>query len=244
MPFTRLRVRFPDYLRNLYVPFSSVYFPFVARQYALVGKQRASESLNAAIRFVAFATLFGAAVAVLFGREILQTVFTDKYSGSAPVFVVLMFNLSIALISNVMGNTLVAAGDTQKPPIINAFNAGASWLGSFLLIPVFGLIGACVANTIGTTVALPLNRYFLRRSVKLMDRPYLKPLALFCAWSLLVIVIRPNSPLIRVGFLVGYLLGCVLWSIVTKEDITLLVAASGIGSWPQVRRLGLWLSRL
>jgi len=34
-------------------------------------------------------------------------------------FVILMLNLSVALVSNVMGTTLVATGIQQKPMIIN-----------------------------------------------------------------------------------------------------------------------------
>jgi O-antigen/teichoic acid export membrane protein len=187
-------------------------------------------------------TLLGTAIAALFGRDILQLVFTQKYSSSAPVFTILMFNLSIALISNVMGNTLVAVGDTQKPAIINFFNAVVSWVGSFLLVPMYALVGASVANTIGTAVAFPLNRYFLHKRIGLEDMPYLKPIIFLSVWGLLVFIIKPEMPLIKAAFLVVYILGCIFLSIVTKADIALLIAGSGISSWPRLRKLRLWIS--
>ena len=236
--------KIPDYLRNLYEPFKSVYYPFVSKRYSLEGRHQAGAFMNDSIRFVAFVTLFGAVIATLFGREILQFIFTQKYSSSAPVFVLLMFNLSIALISNVMGTTLVAVGDTQKPPIINFFNAVASWLGSILLIPVLALVGASIANTIGTAVAFPLNRYFLRKRLDLMDAQYLKPLVLFFVWSALVFIIRPELLIIKIVFLLAFILACVFLSIVTKKDVAFLVEGSGITSWPPLRNLGLWISRL
>jgi O-antigen/teichoic acid export membrane protein len=236
--------KIPDYLRNLYEPFRSVYYPVISKRYSLEERHQASAFMNDSVRFVSFVTLLGVVIATLFGREILQLIFTQKYSSSAPVFILLMFNLSIALISNVMGTTLVAIGDTQKPPIINFFNAIASWLGSILLIPIFALVGASIANTIGTAVAFPLNRYFLRKRIELMDAPYLKPLVLFFVWSALVFIVKPELLIIKIVFLAAFVVACIFFSIVTKKDVAFLVDGSGITSWPLFYKLGLWLSKL
>ncbi|MBC7876529.1 MAG: flippase [Anaerolineales bacterium] len=235
--------KIPDYLRNLYEPFKSVYYPVISKRYSLDEPHQAAAFMNDSIRFVAFVTLLGVVITTLFGKEILQFIFTQKYSSSAPIFVLLMLNLSIALISNVMGTTLVAVGDTQKPPIINFFNAIASWLGSILLIPTFGLVGASIANTFGTAIGFPLNRYFLRKRINLQDAPYLKPLILFCIWSALVFVIKPEFLIMKIAFLITFICACVFLSIVTKRDIAFLVDGSGISSWPPLHKFGLWLSR-
>lgn len=235
--------KIPDYLRNLYEPFKSVYYPFVSKRYSLDGRQQAGAFMNDSIRFVAFVTLLGAVIATLFGREILQLIFTQKYSSSAPVFVLLMINLSIALISNVMGTTLVAVGDTKKPAIINFFNAVASWLGSILLTPLFALVGASIANTIGTVVAFPLNRYFLQKRIDMKDAPYLKPIVLFCVWGALVFIFKPELLLIKVVFLFVFLLACVFFSIITRKDIVLLVESSSTILAP-FHKLRLWISKL
>ena len=236
--------KIPDYLRNLYDPFKSVYYPIISKHYSLDEKQQAVEFMNDSIRFVAFVTLLGVAITTLFGKEILQLLFTQKYSASAPVFVILMFNLSISLIQNVMGTTLVAMGDTQKPPVINFFNAITSWLGSILLTPVFALIGASIGNTIGTAVAGPLNRYFLRKRIDLKDAPYLKPLILYFVWSGLVFMIKPELLLMKIAFLVAFIAACAFLSIITLKDIAFLVEDSGITSWPPFHKLGLWFSKL
>ena len=235
--------KIPDYLRNLYDPFKAVYYPYISKRYALDGSSRASKFTNDAVRFVSFVTLFGVVIATLFGREILQLIFTDKYSSSAPVFVLLMINLSLALISNVMGTTLVAVGESKKPVIINFFNAIVSWAGSFLLSPLLGLMGAGIGNTLGTIVAFPLNRNFLRKKMELKDAPYLKPLFLSLLWGLLVYVVKPDSLLIKVVLLGVYVVASFMLSIVTKDDLIILAEGSGITSWPIVHRLGLWISR-
>ena len=236
--------KIPDNLRSFFDPFSSVYYPFIAKRYQLQGRQNASPFLNDAVRFVAFVTLLGTAIAVLFGRDILQLVFTNKYSAAAPFFVILMLNLSVALVSNVMGTTLVATGDSQKPMIINVFNAIASWAGSLLLVPKFGLMGAAVANTVGTLVAYPLNRFFLRRRIDLKDAPYLKPFILFTAWGVLVYIINPGSFLMKVALLIVFLAASAILSIITKQDIQLLFESSGLESRFPFKNLVLWVSKL
>ena len=233
----------PDNLRTFYGPFIQVYFPFISKRYVLEGQQQASNLLNDALRFVAFVTLFGTAIAVLFGQAIIQLLFSNKYVSVAPIFVLLMINLSVALISNVMGTTIVGVGDSQKPMIINSFNAVASWLGSILLIPLYALFGAAVANTLGTVVAYPLNRYFLRKRIQLKDAAYLKPIFLFLAWGLVVIVVKPASLLMKVGFLLAFLLASVFLSIVTKEDMARLIEGSGMNRWGLFKKLEIWFSK-
>ena len=235
--------KIPDNLRGLYNPFISVYFPFISKRYDLDSREHASDLLNDAVRFVAFVTLLGTAIAILFGQAIIQFLFSGKYVSSAPIFALLMFNLSISLISNVMGTTLVGVGDPQKPMIINSFNAVISWLACVLLIPVYALLGAAAGNTLGTMVAYPLNQFFLRRKINLKDAAHLKPIALFCFWGILVYWVRPDSLLMKISLLAVFLLASVLLSIVTRDDIARLVNGSGINAWRPFQELKIWITK-
>lgn len=231
--------KIPDQLRSLYEPFRAVYYPFLTKRYELEDRKKASNLLNDSMRFVAFVTLLGTAIAVIFSKDIIRLLFSEKYLSSAPVFVILMINLSIALVSNVMGTTLVAVGDSSKPLIINSFNAIISLVGSILLIPGYQIIGAAVANTAGTTVAYPLNVFFLRRRINFSNAAFLKPVALLSVWSILVILIKPESIYLKTGFLIAFLAGCFLFSIITREDIFLLAQGLGIFNWKLLRRFGI-----
>jgi PST family polysaccharide transporter len=235
--------KIPDYLRNLFEPFVSVYYPFFGKRYALEGQQQASRLLNDAIRFVAFSTIFGAVIAVSFGHDIIRLLFSEKYMASAPIFAILMINQSIVLSGNLLGYSLVAVGDSDKPVIINTFNAIVSWLGSVLLVPAYALFGAAVANALGTLVAFPLNRHFLRRRIKLMDILYLKPFILFFFWSVLVFLINPQLLLVKFAFLVVFLLASVFLSIIKKDDIVILLEGSGASAWLPLKKLVIWVSK-
>jgi len=220
--------KIPDNLRVLYEPFRSVYYPFLVKKYKLEDRTQASKLLMDAVRFVAFIMILGTAITVLFSREIIVLLFSDKYSASAPVFVILMINLSLALISNVMGTSIVAVGDTKKPMIINTFNAVISLIGSVLFIPGFRIIGAALANTFGTAFAYPLNLFFLRRKIELSTWINLKLFTLFGVWSLLVIFVKPESILVKLLFLLIFLAASYVLSIFTREDINIMLKGSGL----------------
>jgi O-antigen/teichoic acid export membrane protein len=222
--------KIPDSLRAFYQPFVSVYYPFLAKIYSQEDHVKASKLVNDSTRLVAIITIFGTAIVALFSKEIIRIVFSEKYLPSAPVFLLLMINLSIALISNVMGTSLVSVGDSQKPLIINIFNSFGSWLGCVLLIPPFNIIGAAIATTLGTALTYPPTIYFLQRKIDLKNTSYLKSGVLFCVWSLLVFLIQPVSFLMRIGFLIAFVLASYFLSIITKNDIVLLAEGSGIFS--------------
>lgn len=236
--------KIPDNLRTLYESFRQVYYPFLAKRYALEDKRHASKLLNDSTRFVAFFTLLGAVITIVFGQDIIRLFFSEKYLPSAPIFMILMLNLSIALVSNVMGTTLVAVGDSQKPLIINIINAATSWLGCILLIPPFSILGAAIATTFGTALTYPPTIYFLRRKIDLKNAAYLKPGVLFCVWGLLVFLIKPVSFLIEIGFLIAFVLANFFLSIITKNDIVLLAEGSGIASWKPTQKIFSWISKI
>ncbi len=235
--------KIPDNLRLLYEPFRSVFYPFLSKRYKLEDQKHASNLLNDSLRFVAFIMVFGAAISVLFSKEIISLLFSDTYLPCSPVFVVLMINLSIALISNVMGTTFPAIGDSVTPTIINILNAIISLLGSILLIPGFRIMGAAIANTTGTALTYPPTIVLLRRKIDLLNISYLKPLALFCGWGALVFISKPGSVLIKFGFLLLFLAASFFFSIITKGDVLLLFEGSGISSWKLFRKFGIWLTK-
>jgi O-antigen/teichoic acid export membrane protein len=235
--------KIPDYLRNFYEPFRSVYYPFMSKHYVLDGRQQASKLLNDSVRFVAFITLFGTVIAILFGQEIIRLVFSDKYLSSAPIFALLMFNLSISLTQNVMGTTIVAAGDTQKPMIVNIFNAVGSWLGSVVLVPLYAILGAGIGTTIGTTMAYPLNVFFLKRRIDLAHASYLKPTGLFFVWGLIVLLLNPTSIWLKTLMLMLFLSASFVFHIVSKEDIGRLLEGSGLVLKGPLSKVLLWMTR-
>jgi O-antigen/teichoic acid export membrane protein len=235
--------RIPDSLRQLYEPFRSVYFAFISRLYALREQYQLERLLNESMRVISFGTLLGAAIALLFAKDIIGLVFSTRYLPSAPVFALLMINLSVALVANMMGTSLVAMGDSDKPAIINIAHTGASLLSTVLLIPPFGIMGAAVASMLGILAVYPLSMIFLRRRAPNVGvTPYLKPLLIFFCWAALGLLLKPATFLPRTGFVAFFLLLCLLLSVITKTDVSILLRELRVTSWGPIKRL--WPGRV
>lgn len=228
--------KIPDSLRQLYEPFRAVYFSFSSKLYADGDLKRAARLLNDSTRLIAFSAIVGTGLALLFGEEIVNLVFSAKYRDSAPVFGVLMFNLSVALIGNLLGTTLVTVGEVDKPVIVNLCNAVVSILAVALLSPMWGVMGAAIGATLGTVAVFPVMMIFLRKRIDATAASYLKPLGIFGIWAVLAIVLHPAGYVAKVGMLVLLLVLCVLLSVVTKNDLQVLLVGSGITSWKPLRR--------
>jgi O-antigen/teichoic acid export membrane protein len=236
--FYEIARRIPDSLRKLYEPFRSVYFAVLSRLFALRKEDEVAALLNESIRVVSVGTLLGSVVAILFGRDIIVAVFSGKYLSSAPAFSLLMINLSIALVGNVLGTSLVAMGDSEKPAIINVVHTAVSVLGAVLLIPSMGIMGAAAASLVGVVSAYPLSMAFVRRrATSIGVGPYLKQVAVFSSWVGLALVLRPTDLLPRMGLLLLFAVLCVVFSIVSKSDLTVVVAEVRGTSWEPVKRL-------
>jgi stage V sporulation protein B len=229
--------KIPDSLRQLYEPFRSVYFAFSSKLFALEDRNKSARLLNDSARLIALGTILGAAIALLYGKDIIQLIFSDKYLPSAPIFVLLMVNLSLSLVGNVLGTSLVSVGESDKPAIVNLFNAVGSLLGCLLLTPVWGVIGAAIGTTFGTVAVFPAMMVFLRRRIDAKVMPYLKPMLIFCVWAALALLLRPGGFLAKSGFIALFLLLCAFLSVVTKDDLMFLLVGSGVTSGGPLRRL-------
>lgn len=228
--------KIPDSLARLYEPFRAVYFVFSSQLYALENKNKAARLLNDSARLVAFATAFGAAVALLFGKDIIQLTFSAKYLASAPLFVLLMVNLSASLVGNVLGTSLVAVGEPDKPAIVNIFNMIVSFLGCMLFTPIWGITGAAIGNLLGTASVYPPMMFFLRKKIDAKVIPYLKPIVILCVWAALLLLLKPISLMVKSGSIVVFLFACMLLSVVTKNDLKLLLSETGLSKWGPIRK--------
>lgn len=219
--------KIPESLGGFYEAFRSVFLSFIARLYALGERTEAAEMVNHSNRLISLVVMFGSLIALLFGEEIITLLFSQAYLTSVPVFVLLMIGLNISIIDYTLGYSLVAVDETKKTVVINAILATASLLGSRLLIPPFGTVGAASARLIGFVVANPFYIIFLRPKLNVVAWPYLKPILLFALCWLVTFFWPPNlvgSLLLLVGF------GVASWfaTVITRTDLSTVVAEAAI----------------
>jgi O-antigen/teichoic acid export membrane protein len=214
--------RLPDGLGQLYDAFRSVYFSYMSR-FLVTGEQhRAISLLSHSTRLVAFLGSFAALVAVVFGVEIISLLFSKKYLEAVPIFTTLMIGFVVSRVSNVLGTSLVAAGDSKRPAVINVVHSIVSLLGNFILIPQFGAVGAALASLIGSIITNPLNFASLRSHLDIKLELYLKPILIFLGFLLISFFLESNVLLLKLLLLLSFSLTCYYFSVILKNDIIVL----------------------
>jgi O-antigen/teichoic acid export membrane protein len=228
----------PGKVRQLYESFRTVYFPNFTSLIVRKDRRRADKLLNTTLRGVTFLTALATVLVFVFQRELILLFFSDQYLDIGPILVLSMFSLSFALIGNVLGYSAVAAGNSRAPAATNVVNMTFTVVGNLTLVPLFGVIGAVLAGLIGRTAAIPVNVWFVRGSD-------LSPKVVGCVKLLLFLGVlggvawwlQPESWIARLPFLLAFVVGSFLLSIVGLADIRALW--DGILQ-PCVQRLRKW----
>jgi len=215
--------RIPDSSRRMFESFRAVYFPNISELFAKKKYTEAENVLNASLRLISFLTIFVALVALLFQKEIICLLFSDRYLESAPTLSILMLSLSIGLIGNVLGTSLVAFGQSDKPAKINLVNTITNVVGNVIMIPIFGFIGAAYAALISRCATNPLNVWFLKKAgIRVEISQYLKPIIVFGVPWFLFVFFKPENIIIKLSLLISFFIFCILLSIIKKKDISVL----------------------
>ena len=155
--------RLPQGIIRLSEAYYAVYHPSLTTRFARGERVAASQLIAQSLRLFGFGLLFLTWGTVLFGREAIVLLFRARYADAAPALVVIMLSLSLATSINLMGYALTASGQPTRSFGVNLLRSTISFGGDFLLIPVFGFIGAAYATLISQLVAAPLAWWFLHR---------------------------------------------------------------------------------
>ena len=163
-------------------------------------------------------------ISVTFGKEIILLLFSPQYLSVYPIFVLLMVGLSLNVLENTLGYSLVAIGEPEKPLIVNIVRAVFSLIGNLIFIPINGLIGAALVRILSNIVATPLDMFFLvkrRFIVKISE--YIKPLIIFGTNSAIFYLFSSPSIFIKLGVIALFIVSCLMTSVITKEDFLAII---------------------
>jgi O-antigen/teichoic acid export membrane protein len=111
-----------------------------------------------------------------------------------------------------------------------------SFLGCMLFTPIWGITGAAIGNLLGTASVYPPMMFFLRKKIDAKVIPYLKPIVILCVWAALLLLLKPISLMVKSGSIVVFLFACMLLSVVTKNDLKLLLSETGLSKWGPIRK--------
>ena len=213
--------KIPESLMQMYSVFISVYFPISANLYASDQKEKTEKVLNSSTRILSFLTIFATLISILFGKDIIVLLFSESYLNSYIGFVLLMIGMTLDVLENTFGYSLVAIGESDKPLVVNIIRAIVSLIGNLVLLPIMGFVGAAIVNVISNVVATPLDALFLwRKKIKPTFTDYIKLLVVLGILSLIFIFLDSPSFLIKLVITSFYFPLCLILSIITVSDIS------------------------
>lgn len=215
--------KIPQNFQKLFESLYAVYYPYMARLFGQGQKEHARAVQTRFLRLTSFVTMGAALVVVLFQREIVTLVFSEKYLPSAPAMAVLMVSFTISVASTILDNTLIAAGYPDYLPLISVANTVPSVGANLVLIPPFEFMGAVWAKLIANIVANPVSAWCLRHNkitVQMLD--YLKPFAAMLVCMGLYFLLGSDSWLLRGALILLFVGLCAVFSVITSSDVTSL----------------------
>lgn len=224
--YLEVAAKIPDYLRRLYYTLQSVYFPHMAELFARKHHIRAEDVLNNVLRVTSFSTMLCALVSVLFQREIMVVLFSEKYLPGAPALGVLMVVVGIGVASTILDTALISAGHPAYMLIIGLVTAVASILGNVTMIPPFGFMGAAYAKLLANVVANPVSVWCLRREkIGVRVDRYLKPAFLLAICVTIYLVLGWDTVVLRGSLIILFVALSMSFSVVTGSDILVLLGS-------------------
>jgi O-antigen/teichoic acid export membrane protein len=161
--FYDVAARVPQGVTRLSEAYYAVYHPSLSTRFARHERAAASRLIEQSLRLFGSALLFLTWGAILFGQDVIVLVFGARYAEAAPAFVVILLGLTLATSINLLGYALTASGQPTRSFAVNLLRSSVSFGGDFLLIPLFGFIGAAYATLLAQVVAAPLAWWYLRR---------------------------------------------------------------------------------
>ncbi len=215
--------KIPESSGSMYDAFRRVYFPTMSELISKGRRGDAEKLLNNSLRLISLVSLFAALGVTVFQKDIIRMLFSEKYLESAPALSLLMVSLSISLVGNVLGTSLVAYGQSDKPVKINVADMGMSVVGNLLMIPIFGFMGAVYAAILSRCATNPLNVFFLKKvRVGVRVSQYIKPFFAFTLCYSVFMLFKPVTIVVRLILIIMFLILCVVLSVIKIDDITFL----------------------
>ncbi len=216
--------RIPKAFQNLYAAFISVFFPNMSSLFGEKKYDKATATMNQSLRLFSFLMAFSALVIILFGKQIVILLFTAEYSKSAPVFSLLMIALHMGLLVQIMGYTLTSAGYPSRSLIENIFRATSVVLLSFLLIPMYGIIGAALAILIANYMSNPLAIWLLKKiDIHVNNRKYMLQTLTLWACAIIYYLFELEKVYFKIVILLVYVLINILFVTISIDDIKLVI---------------------
>lgn len=215
--------RIPQNLQRVFEAFRSVFFPQISE---LFSKNRIDEIDSFAyhtMRVMGLIASFLILLSGIFHKEIITVLFSSQYSYVSQLFFYLMIAFYFYLMSYSLWLVLLGGGFSFASMVVYIFQIVMGISAGLILIPRIGLIGAACGSFIIYTSSLMVTvRLLKRRGVSINKTILIKPLLPFIISLALFFIFKPQDIWAKFIFLALFLLLSFLFSLVSKEDLSIL----------------------
>jgi len=142
--------RFFDLLNNFVYLFTGILFPLLTKEIS-IGKS-IGQLVTFVIKFLSVSFLFVIGVSLFITPEIIEISYSEINRDSSTVLTILLITFIPMVFSSIYG-TVVTAGNKLKEMIIcSGIAFGTNIILNFMLIPIYGIIGAAIASFIAQLI--------------------------------------------------------------------------------------------
>lgn len=220
----------PSALNRLAQSFTAVFYPTMVSLLAEGKRKQATWMLDHSVRLCSFAGAVIALGAVVFSKEIVTLVFSEKYASSSMAFALLMMGFHMTFVVMLTGYALTAAGAPGRSLGQNTVRVATAIVLNLLLIPRLGFIGPAWAHLTSSYVANPVAVILLRKSgINLTVSHYAKQTILLWLFAALFWWAGPEvdhpalSVLLRFAIVALYMVVNIALSTVSIADLKLVL---------------------
>ena len=197
-------LKIPDGFMRLFSSLIVVYFPSLSSLFAKGNRDDAHRMMNSFLVLLSTGIVFLVLVAFLFADEIVLALFSREYLEVSLAFAFLMLNFYLRAISNILGYSLVAAGNSSAPVKANIAASTVNIIGSLIMIRMFGYIGAVYSLLLMNITSQIIYKLLLKQAGLVPPLlQYLKPVFLLGVAMGIYWLFGINSILLRL-LLVGF----------------------------------------
>jgi O-antigen/teichoic acid export membrane protein len=188
--------------------FIIVFYPNLSRLLSKGERDNALLLLNRSLLTFSIIINLLLLVSFIFNKEIILLLFSDKYLESSLAFSLLMLAFYLSSMSNIMGYSLVSAGLPSTTLKVNIAAGAINLIGAFLMIPLWGFMGAVYSVLLTGFISLLFHYLYLTRyemQIELIS--FIKPSLVTIMVLLLYYLFTLDNLIFKIILLFVYFIG-------------------------------------
>lgn len=141
--------------------FSAVLYPSISKNVSLNLHEKSRQLILQSLRYVLLALTPIVVLISATSRETVALLYSVKYAPAAAPLSILIFGIGFVTVFAIFATILNGAGHPRQSLVISSVGVCITAFFCFMLIPRFDLVGAALATTIGSFVAMCIAGFFV-----------------------------------------------------------------------------------